>query len=278
MSAPGGAVSPAAPASEGTLAVEVDQASKVFRRRRGEAVEALSAISMGVERGNFVAVVGPSGCGKSTLLRLIAGLVAPSSGHIRVEGVEVVAPRVDVGFVFQQPVLFAWRTVMQNVMLPAEVQGLDLRRFQDRARSLIDLVGLSGFEQSYPRELSGGMQQRAAIARTLLQDPAVLLMDEPFGALDYLTREQMNVELMRIWADSGKTVLLVTHSIPEAVFLASQVLVFSPRPGRILARIAVPFPYPRTPDLMATAEFARLSGELRSHLSSDALEGAGAGF
>lgn len=247
--------------------VQIEAIEKVFRRRHGEDVPALNPTSFALDEGNFVAIVGPSGCGKSTLLRIIAGLVPSTAGSVTIRGREVTGPREEVGFVFQQPVLFPWRTVLENVLLPAHVQHLNKKEYVARARYVMQMVGLEGFERSYPRELSGGMQQRAAIARTLLQDPDVLLLDEPFASLDFLTREQMNVELLRIWAESKKTVLLVTHNIQEAVFLASRVLVFSPRPGRLLTSIGVPFPYPRTPDLMATAGFAEITGQIRTNLS-----------
>jgi NitT/TauT family transport system ATP-binding protein len=249
-------------------AVSVSHVSKFFAARRSSNVTALDDVSLDVPSGRFVVIVGPSGCGKSTLLRILAGLAKPSEGSVEVHGTEVDGPRDGVGMVFQQAVLFPWRTALDNILLPQQILHLDREALLPRVHHLIELVGLKGFEHAYPRELSGGMQQRAAIARTLLQDPSVLLMDEPFGALDYLTREQMNVELLRIWAESQKTVLLVTHSIQEAVFLGSQVVVFSKRPGRKIAEIDVPFPYPRDPDLMATPEFAELAGVVRRHLAA----------
>src|SRR5207237_2125823 len=207
-------------------------------------VEALRDISFTVERGELLALVGPSGCGKSTLLRIVAGLRAATTGRVQVAGRTVTGPVAEVGMVFQAPVLLRWRRVLENVLLPAELSGRDPRRYRERAERLLHLVGLGGFEAKLPRELSGGMQQRASLCRALLLDPPLLLMDEPFGALDAMTRDEMNLELLRVWGEGSggaagsdrKTILFVTHSIPEAVFLADRVVVMSPRPGRV-ARI-----------------------------------------
>ena len=208
----------------------------------------------------------PSGCGKSTLLRLLAGLIPASAGRIEIAGEAVAGPRKDIGMVFQSSILLPWRTVLDNVMLPAEILRIPREQARDRAHELLRMVHLEGFDNKYPQELSGGMQQRASIARALLHDPAILLMDEPFGALDAMTREQINLELQRIWQASGKTVILVTHSIPEAVFLGDQVLVMTPRPGRLAATIPVALPRPRELDGMATPQFGELTREIRALL------------
>jgi NitT/TauT family transport system ATP-binding protein len=217
-----------------------------------------------MEDGEFITVVGPSGCGKSTLLNMLAGLLTPSSGEILLQGTPVKGPRRDVGIVFQAPVLLPWRTVFQNTMLPVQVQHRDRKVYESRAHQLIDMVGLGGFADKYPFELSGGMQQRAAIVRALVHDPAILLMDEPFGALDAMTREQMNVELLRIWRESRKTVVFITHSIPEAVFLADRCLVFCPRPGRLVDIVDVDLPRPRDLSVMNTPEFGRYVQRIRA--------------
>jgi len=208
--------------------------------------------------------VGPSGCGKSTLLKILAGLLRPTGGSVTLRGIPVTSPRRDIGVVFQNPVLLPWRTVLQNVLLPAQVQGGDLAAATQRGRALLQMVGLGGFEGAYPRELSGGMEQRAAITRALITDPQLLLMDEPFGALDAMTREAMNLELRRIWRESGKTVFFITHSIPEAVFLAERVLILSPRPGRIVEILDVDLPPDRDLDLMGTDRFGNYTRRIRA--------------
>jgi NitT/TauT family transport system ATP-binding protein len=225
-------------------------------------VEALRDISLDVARGELIALVGPSGCGKSTLLRLVAGLRAPSGGRIEVAGHAVRGPVAEVGMVFQAPVLLHWRRVLENVLLPAELAGHDPRRYRDRAMQLLRLVGLDEFAAKRPRELSGGMQQRAALCRALLLDPPLLLMDEPFGALDAMTRDEMNLELLRVWGETQatrKTILFVTHSIAEAVLLADRVVVMTPRPGRIAATFDVPLPRPRAAETRADPRFGALS-------------------
>ncbi|MFI4996246.1 MAG: ABC transporter ATP-binding protein, partial [Hyphomicrobiales bacterium] len=208
-------------------------------------LRSLSRLDLKVGEGEFIVIVGPSGCGKSTLLKLIAGLLAPSAGEIILKGKKVTSPPDDVGIVFQTPVLLAWRTVMSNIMLQIEMRGLKTADFRERARSLIRTAGLEGFEDKFPWQLSGGMQQRAAICRALVHDPSLLLMDEPFGALDAMTREKMNAWLQRIWLETRKTVVLITHSIPEAVFLADRVVVMSQRPGAIEAVYEVALARPR---------------------------------
>jgi NitT/TauT family transport system ATP-binding protein len=230
-------------------------------------VRALEAVTFSVSEGEFVAVVGPSGCGKSTLLKILAGLLPTSSGEARLRGTPIAGPRRDIGVVFQSPVLFPWRSVLDNVLLPVDVQGLGRDRYEKVAMDLLALVGLTGFEHRYPWELSGGMQQRVAITRALVHDPAMLLMDEPFGALDAMTREHMNLELQRIWLEKRKTVLFITHSIPEAVFLGDRVLVMTPRPGRILEDVRVDLPRPRHLEVMNTPEFGRHARAIRARFA-----------
>jgi NitT/TauT family transport system ATP-binding protein len=228
-------------------------------------VEALAGISLSVEAGEFVSLVGPSGCGKSTLLRIVAGLRPATLGTVTVGEREVSAPIPDIGMVFQAPVLLKWRSILQNVLLPAELAGHEPHRYWARAQELLEMAGLHGFADKLPRELSGGMQQRAALCRALLLDPPLLLMDEPFGALDAMTRDDMALELLRIWGERDlaraerKTVLFVTHSIGEAVFLSDRVVVMTPRPGRIAADLAIDLPRPRTVELRASETFGRLS-------------------
>jgi NitT/TauT family transport system ATP-binding protein len=232
----------------------------------GGAVEALRDISFTVERGELVALVGPSGCGKSTLLRIVAGLRKATAGTAVVDGVPVTRPLSAVGMVFQAPVLLKWRTVRDNVLLPAELSGLDPRAYRARADALLGLVGLAEFAGRLPRELSGGMQQRASLCRALLLDPPLLLMDEPFGALDAMTRDEMNLELLRVWGEGRaerKTVMFVTHSIAEAVFLADRVVVMTPRPGRVARLVEVPLARPRTVASRAGGDFGALT--LRIH-------------
>jgi NitT/TauT family transport system ATP-binding protein len=257
-----------------TSALSVVDVSMIFTR--GEThVHALDRVSLDVRDGEFIAIVGPSGCGKSTLLKLVSGLRSPTSGQLSVYGRQVAKPRGDVGIVFQSPVLLPWRTILDNVMLPIDILKLDGGRGRARAYELLALVGLEGFEAAYPNELSGGMQQRAAIARALVYDPPLLLMDEPFGALDALTREQMNLELQRIWSASGKTVVFITHSIPEAVFLADRIVVLSPRPGRVLEILDNPAPRERSLDDMLQPSFGALVRTIRKLLGSHVGSGDG---
>jgi NitT/TauT family transport system ATP-binding protein len=245
--------------------IEVAGLQLTYQSRRGR-VHALDGVDITARAGEFIALVGPSGCGKSTILKVTAGLLRPSGGSVRINGLEVRGPTRDVGIVFQSPVLMAWRSVVDNILLQIEIRGGNVKAFRPKAAELIRLVGLDGFEDVYPYQLSGGMQQRAALCRALIHDPSLLLMDEPFGALDALTREQMNLELQRIWLERKKTVLFITHSISEAVFLADQVLVMSPRPGRILGRLTVELDRPRTLQSMGRPEFTKLVDEVRSHL------------
>ena len=249
-----------------TEAISVERLSKLYATRDG-GVSALERISFTIDEGEFVAVVGPSGCGKSTLLKILAGLLAPSGGTASLRGTPIAGPRRDIGVVFQSPVLFPWRTVLDNVLLPIDVQGLGRDRHLAQAMDLLSLVGLRDFERRYPWELSGGMQQRVAITRALVHDPAMLLMDEPFGALDAMTREHMNLELQRIWLEKKKTVFFITHSIPEAVFLADRVLVMTPRPGRIVDDLRIKLARPRSLDVMATPEFGEYTRHIRALFS-----------
>lgn len=229
-----------------SLLIEIKDVAKVYRPRRGPELAAIDRISLDVADGEFVTIVGPSGCGKSTLLKLVAGLVFPTAGEIMVDGQPVTGPRVGVSMVFQSAVLLRWKTVLANVMFPVKIMRLDESQYRGRAYELLDLTGLRGFESRYPRELSGGMQQRTAICRALVFDPKVLLMDEPFGALDAMTREELSFELLRIWQERRKTVLFVTHSVAEAVLLADRVVVMSARPGRVIDIINVDLPRPRS--------------------------------
>ena len=233
-----------------------------------DSVEALRDIDCAVAEGEFMSIVGPSGCGKSTLLKILAGLMPATDGEALLNGSPIEGPRQDIGVVFQSPVLFPWRSVLGNVLLPVDVQRLGRERMTGRALDLLNLVGLGGFERRYPWELSGGMQQRVALVRALIHDPALLLMDEPFGALDALTREAMNVELQRIWLERRKTVVFITHSTSEAVFLADRVMVMTPRPGKIGDLFEVDLPRPRTLDVMNTEQFGVYVRRIRHALNA----------
>ncbi len=226
----------------------------------------LRDISFRVEEREFICLVGPSGCGKSTLLRLVAGLERPTSGEIHLAGKEVDQPSRDVGFVFQDPTLMAWRTVKANVTLPLEMNGHRKQVALRKAQELLELVGLAGFEKAYPAQLSGGMAQRVALARALVHEPKILLLDEPFGALDALTRERMGQELLRIWQAHRKTVLMVTHSVPEAILLADRVLVMGPRPTSLVAEVPVSLPRPRTQSVRESSACNRLTHQVRQAL------------
>ncbi len=240
--------------------------SKSYKTLQGAPIEALTDINLNIQPGEFISVVGPSGCGKSTLLKIFAGLLPKTEGRLDLMGSPILGPRKDIGVVFQNAVLLPWRNVLKNTLLPVEVQGRGREKYVERARSLLKMVGLEGFESKYPFELSGGMQQRVAITRALVHDPSMLLMDEPFGALDAMTREQMNLDLQDIWMKSKKTVLLITHSIPEAVFLGDRVAVMSSRPGRLVKIIDVNFPRPRDLDVLSHPEFGKIVSEIRDLL------------
>ena len=243
--------------------IAVSRLEKTYLTRAGSRIRALADVTLDVAAGEFVTIVGPSGCGKTTLLRVLGGLLSASSGSVELLGRRITGPSRNVGMVFQDPVLLPWRTVLENVMLPVAVLRLDRRTHHRRALDLLGLVGLTGFEDKYPHELSGGMRQRVALARALVHDPSLLLMDEPFGALDAMTRELMNLELLRIWGEAGKTVVFITHSIPEAVFLADRVVVMSARPGRIVETVSVDLPRPRDLDLMASDDFGVYTRKIR---------------
>jgi len=240
--------------------------TKIYPTREGREVLAVEDISFFLAAGEFVSVVGSSGCGKTTLMKLIAGLFPPSAGEIVYRGQPVKRAQRGMGIVFQTPVLLPWLTVLENALLPIRVLRLNRAEAEARVKDLLALVGLSGFEHTYPFELSGGMQQRAAIVRSLIHEPHLLLMDEPFGALDALSREQLNIELQRIWLTHRKTVFFITHSITEAVFLSDRVLVMSNRPGRIVKELAIPFERPRDFDISTQADFGRYVHEIRQLL------------
>jgi len=245
------------------LSLEFSNVSLTYRGSGRAAVAAVAGISLAVDDGEFVAIVGPSGCGKTSLLKLALGLEARTGGTIRIGGETVERPRRDVGVVFQTPVLLPWRTVLQNVMLPADIQHLPRAQARRDALELLALAGLKDFADKYPYELSGGMQQRAGIVRALVHDPRVLLMDEPFAALDALTREAMSIELQRIWMARPKTIVFVTHNIAEAVLLADRVVVMSARPGRVAEIVEVDLPRPRDFDMEARREFQESTHRIR---------------
>ena len=250
-----------------TTCLQIRNAGLTYRSSRGE-TPALKEITFDAKHGEFLTVIGPSGCGKSTLLKIIGGLLHPTHGEVLVEGEPAVSARkkAKFGFVFQNPVLLPWRTTLDNACLPLEI--LQRSDGDDEARKFLKLVGLDGFEDRYPRELSGGMQQRVAIARALVFDPEILLMDEPFGALDEMTRDRMNIDLLRIWSETGKTVIFVTHSIPEAIFLASRVIVLSQRPATVDTIIDVDLPYPRNRLTRENPTFSSLIREGRACLGA----------
>ena len=245
-------------------AVSIKGVSKQFKA----GVTALLGIDLEVEHGEFVSLIGPSGCGKSTLLRIVGDIIAPTDGNVVVNGKTARQARRDrdYGIVFQDPVLYDWRTVAKNIALPLEMLGWNRRRRSERVREMMELVELTGFESHHPWQLSGGMQQRVSIARALSFDPALLLMDEPFGALDEMTRERLNMELLRIWEASGSTVVFVTHSIAEAVFLSTRVVVMSARPGRISETVEIDLPQPRTAATREEPRFFELVTEVREAL------------
>jgi NitT/TauT family transport system ATP-binding protein len=241
--------------------IEVAELSKTYAARDGEIVT-LDAVSFSVAPQEFVSVLGPSGCGKTTVLKIIAGLVPATAGAVYVDGTRVTGSQRKIGIVFQVPALMRWRTAIDNVMLPGEIIGVDPAQNRKRAAELMTLVGLAEFTNKYPAELSGGMQQRVAIARALVHDPTILLLDEPFSALDMMTRNQLNIELLRIWSERRKTSLLITHSIPEAVFLSDRIVVLGPRPAHVLEVVPVSLPRPRTPDMRVSSEFMRIVGHI----------------
>ena len=241
--------------------LSIKRVSKSFTSRN-EVVGALCDIDLDIRSGEFVSIVGPSGCGKSTLMMLVAGLTKPSGGEILVDGRRIEKPNSDIGIVFQRDVLLDWRTAIQNVLLQAEIRKLDMAAATERARHLLKMVGLDGFDKAYPHELSGGMRQRVSICRALLHKPPLLVMDEPFGALDALTRDQLQLDLLRIWSETRMTVVFITHSITEAVFLSDRIVVMSPRPGRIERLIDIDMPRPRRLAMRDTKQFAAYTQEI----------------
>jgi len=246
-------------------AIQIKGASKVYVSdgKDGKKIQAIKNISFSIGKEEFVSIVGPSGCGKSTLINLISGLIPITSGSIKVGDKEVVGPRRDIGIVFQYPVLLEWRNILDNVLLPIEVLKMKKASYIDRAMKLLELVGLVEFKEAYPNELSGGMQQRACICRALIHDPSLLLMDEPFGSLDAMTREEMNLWLLDLWAEQKKTILFVTHSISEAVFLSDRVIVLSCRPSMVDSIFKINFPRPRPIDIMYTDQFRNTQAQIR---------------
>jgi NitT/TauT family transport system ATP-binding protein len=248
--------------ARGASAVTVEKLGKVFRSRKGPVI-ALRSVTLDIAPRQFVSLLGPSGCGKSTLLRCVAGLEMASEGRVAVGGIEVIAPTDGMGIVFQRDVLLDWLDVASNVLLPAKLQRRDLGAARTRAMELLDMIGLAGFARRHPWELSGGMRQRVAICRALLLDPQLLLMDEPFGALDAMTRDELNVELQRLWLANSNTVLFVTHSIPEAVFLSDRVAVMSRSPGTIVEVLDIKLPRPRPLSIREAPDFAKYVAHIR---------------
>jgi NitT/TauT family transport system ATP-binding protein len=244
-----------------TTAIHIEDVNKIYKASDGREVQALTHINLDVKKSEFISIIGPSGCGKSTLLRILANLDTPSTGKITWEN-----SADNIGFVFQDATLLPWKTVYQNAKFPLEVKKLDTPANLENLDKLLELAGLKGFEKAYPRELSGGMRQRVAIVRALSYNPDVLLMDEPFGALDALTRDKMGLELLRIWTETQKTILFVTHSISEAAFLSDRVIVMSPRPGKIDEIIDIQLPHPRTVEVKETIEFVNYVKKLREVL------------
>ena len=248
------------------ILLRADKLAVTYASTRGPVV-ALQDLSTTLHEGEFLSVLGPSGCGKSTLLKVVAGPLKPSGGSVSLAGAPITGPRPDVGIVFQQPTLLPWQSVLDNVLLPIRTLGMDLDAGRDKAMQLLKLVGLDKFARHFPNELSGGMQQRVGIARGIIHDPTLLLMDEPFAALDAMTREHMMIELQRIWMATGKSVVFITHSIPEAVFLSDRIAVLSSRPGRTIREVEIDLPRPRTLATMADPRFTEIANELRALFS-----------
>lgn len=252
--------------STATAQIEVESLKKVYETASAGGVHALGPIDLKINEGEFISIVGPSGCGKSTFLRIVCGLTGISDGKLMLEGAPISGPNRNIGVVFQAATLLPWRTVLDNVLLPVQVRKELTPEKRDKALELLNMVGLQDFVQRYPSELSGGMQQRVAIARALVTDPSILLMDEPFGALDEFTRETMNEELLRIWEETKKTVIFITHSIPESVFMSDRVIVMSERPGKILADIKIKLPQPRDTSMRQSPILFEHIKEIRSSL------------
>ncbi len=247
---------------ERSALIEVSGVSKIYRAD-GQAVPALRDVAFTVAEGEFVSLLGPSGCGKTTLMMAVVGLTDIDTGLVRIHGQTIDRAYTDVGIIFQNPELLEWRSALQNVLLQIEIRRLPLRDYQDRARALLEQVGLGKFAERYPHELSGGMKQRVALCRALVHDPEILLLDEPFGALDAMTRDQMNLDLQTIWLERQKTAMLVTHSIEEAVFLSDRVIVMSPRPGTVADIVAIDLPRPRSLNVKDTPDFRKYAAQLR---------------
>lgn len=249
--------------------ISLEGVTKRFITRAGDSVLALDKVALDIGRDQFVTLVGPSGCGKSTLLKIVSGIIPPTEGRVRLGGEVLERPSRKIGMVFQRPVLLPWRSVLDNVLFPIEMLGWPVARYREEALRLIQLVGLQGFEKALPNELSGGMQQRVSICRALIYDPQVLMMDEPFGALDAMTREDLSVELLRIWTERKKTVLFVTHSINESVLLADRVIIMTARPGRVVMDLPVDLPRPRTLETERTPEFQNLVHTVRTAIYAE---------
>jgi len=246
--------------------VSVEGVRKIFNPGRRHEVEAVAPTSFAVKSGEFVSLLGPSGCGKSTLVMMVAGLDRPSEGRITVAGRTMTAPRAETGIMFQDPTLLPWKSALENVLFPFRAMNKPIGPHVVRAKELLDAVGLAGFHDHKPRQLSGGMRQRVAICRALVYEPDLLLMDEPFSALDAITRDEMNLVLMKMWEEHHRTAIFVTHSIREAVYLSDRVLVMSQRPGRIVADVRIPFARPRRLEIEETAEFNDICGYLRGKI------------
>ena len=251
--------------------IRIGELNKHYHTKSGDVTIALTGVNLDIADGEFIALVGPSGCGKTTLLKILAGLEGGFEGRVCLNGINITKPSPDVGVVFQEPTLLAWRTILENILLPVELLHLDKQKYLDRAMDLMEMIGLKGFEKKYPRELSGGMRQRAGICRALIRDPSVLLMDEPFGALDAMTREFLNAELQKIWLKRKKTIVFVTHSIPEAVFLADRVVVMSPRPGRISEIVSITLPRERKLTDLGQSNAGDLLSHIRSHFNNSTM-------
>jgi len=250
-------------AVNGNPKIVIDRATKVYETRSGK-THALDNFSASIREGEFVCVVGPSGCGKTTLLWAMSGLHPLTAGTVTLDGTPVKKPREEIGMVFQEANMLPWYNLIQNILFPFEIKSLDPKKYHDRIDHLLEVVGLKGFEKKFPRELSGGMQQRAALVRCLGFDPSVLLMDEPFGALDAFTRDEMNLLLLKLWSEQQKTVVFITHSITEALFMSDRILIMSPRPGRLAREFTVDLPRPRTLDMQTSPYFVEATKEIKS--------------
>lgn len=255
----------------GTSKIVIDNAGKIYQTRSGQ-THALEKFSSSIAQGEFVCILGPSGCGKTTLLWAMSGLHPLTSGTIKLDGAPVNGPQAQIGMVFQEANLLPWRNLMQNILFPFEIKRLDPAPYQPRIQHLLDVTGLSGFENKFPRELSGGMQQRASIVRCLSFDPSVMLLDEPFGALDAFTRDEMNLLLLRLWSETKKTIAFVTHSIAEALFMADRILIMSPRPGRLAQEFMVELPRPRTVEMQTSPYFIESVKKIKDVIHSGRVE------